>query len=202
MLEALNEIDSNIQEFIKTHQKNRDEWNSKVVENRTKRDQVNGSKRELYDEIERQREVRDMENTRARESKVIRKQANEAFFSLKEKLTGSSDDRRDRRGSKDNPEAIRRQMAGLESKYERGGFVGRKAEKQFQAEMKRLSRKLKDMASTGKATVTGSADQEELDELHEKREAAHAEVVKAADAAQAAHDLMGKLRDETRRMNK
>jgi len=44
----------------------------------------------------------------------------------------------------DSPEFIRKKMRVLEDRYERGQFTGKKAEKQFQNEMKQFSRKLRD----------------------------------------------------------
>ena len=69
MHNALKKVESQAESFIQKQQKLRDEWNTKAFENRVKRDQINGQKRELYDEIERQRTVRDKENARAREAK-------------------------------------------------------------------------------------------------------------------------------------
>ena len=97
MQNALKKVESQAESFIQKHQKQRDEWNTKVVENRSRRDQINGQKRELYDEIERQRTVRDKENARAREAKVKRKAANEEYFSLREQLFGPEENNKKRR---------------------------------------------------------------------------------------------------------
>jgi phosphoserine phosphatase len=192
---------SEVEKYISEHQKRRDEWNAKVVQHRTNRDSINGQKRELYDEIERQRTVRDQENAKARESKETRREFNEKFYGLKDKLqelTGSGGSQaRDR----DNPEQIKRQMLGLERKYEQGGFLEPKEEKKFVATMKQLSNKLKELKAAQKVPGEFSEIQTELDAFHEQREKAHEEVIRAADAAQAAHDLMAKLRDETKRLN-
>ena len=64
-----------------------------------------------------------------------------------------------------------------------------------------LSRKLRELEAAKKEVSVSDGDAE-LDQLHELREASHKEVIESAEAAQAAHDLMGKLRDETKRMNR
>ena len=197
MQNALKQIESQAESYIQKHQKQRDEWNSKVVENRSRRDQINGQKRELYDEIERQRTVRDKENTRAREAKVRRKAANEKYFALREKLFGPEDNDRNKGKKGDSPEFIKRKMNNLEMDH----MTGKINDTKFSEQMTTLSRKLRELESSKKvASVSG--DDAELEQLHELREAAHKEVIESADAAQAAHDLMGKLRDETKRMNR
>ena len=197
MQNALKQIESQAESYIQKHQKQRDEWNSKVVENRSRRDQINGQKRELYDEIERQRTVRDKENTRAREAKVQRKAANEKYFALREKLFGPEDNDRNKGKKGDSPEFIKRKMNNLEMDH----MTGKINDTKFSEQMTTLSRKLRELESSKKvASVSG--DDAELEQLHELREAAHKEVIESADAAQAAHDLMGKLRDETKRMNR
>jgi phosphoserine phosphatase len=197
----LQKLLSEVEKYISEHQKRRDEWNAKVVQHRTNRDSINGQKRELYDEIERQRTSRDQENAKAREAKDERSKFNEKFYGLKDELTemrgGDGGHGRD----KDTPEKIRRQMDGLETKYETGGFIGKEAEQKFSATMKQLSRKLKELKAAQSGPDEFNEFQVELDSFHEKREEAHEEVIRAADAAQAAHDLMAKLRDETKRLN-
>ena len=197
----LQKLVSEVEKYISEHQKRRDEWNAKVVEHRTNRDSINGQKRELYDEIERQRTVRDQENAKAREAKVERREFNEKFYGLKDKLQemmgGDGGHGRD----KDTPEKIRRQMNGLETKYETGGFIGKEAEQKFSATMKQLSRKLKELKAAQSEPGEFNEIQVELDAFHEKSEKAHEEVIRAAEDAQAAHDLMAKLRDETKRLN-
>ncbi|MDP6334507.1 MAG: hypothetical protein QF479_07730 [Candidatus Poseidoniaceae archaeon] len=196
MQKALKQIESQAESYIQKHQKQRDEWNAKVVENRSRRDQINGQKRELYDEIERQRTVRDKENTRAREAKVERKNANEKYFALREELFGPEVNDRNRGKKGDSPEFIKKKMNNLEMAH----MTGQIKDAKFSEQMKSLSRKLKDLEAAKKVKSV-SGDNAELDRLYEAKEAAHKEVIESADAAQAAHDLMGKLRDETKRMN-
>jgi len=196
MQKALKQIESQAESYIQKHQKQRDEWNAKVVENRSRRDQINGQKRELYDEIERQRTVRDKENNRAREAKVERKNANEKYFALREELFGPEVNDRNRGKKGDSPEFIKKKMNNLEMAH----MTGQIKDAKFSEQMKSLSRKLKDLEAAKKVESV-SGDNAELDRLYEAKEAAHKEVIESADAAQAAHDLMGKLRDETKRMN-
>ena len=200
MQTAFKEIISNTEYFITKHQEQRDEWNAKVVENKSRREQVNGQKREIYDEIERQRTVRDKENTMVREAKAEREKANKEFNTLRIEIHGNDPDTKGKRRDGDSPEFIRKKMRALEDRYERGQFTGKKAEKQFQNDMKQFARKLRDAEASRKPTG-GSDTNSELDALRVACDAAHGRVITAAEAAQAAHDLMGKLNDETRRLN-
>tara|TARA_B100000029_G_C17497953_1_gene931642 strand:- start:466 stop:1308 length:843 start_codon:yes stop_codon:yes gene_type:complete len=196
MQNALKKAESQAESFIQKHQKQRDEWNTKVVENRSRRDQINGQKRELYDEIERQRTVRDKENARAREAKVKRKAANEEYFSLREQLFGPEENNKKRGKQGDSPDFIKRKMSNLEMDH----MTGKISDSKFSDQMKSLSRKLKDLEQANDVK-SASGNNAELERLHEIREAAHKEVIESAEAAQSAHDLMGKLREETKRMN-
>ncbi|MBS72131.1 MAG: hypothetical protein CMO20_04150 [Thermoplasmata archaeon] len=200
MQEALKRVEVEAEKFMTKHQERRDEWNTKVVNFRTQRDQINGQKRELYDEIERQRGVRDKENSRAREAKTQRREANEKYLSLREELFGPEEKGKKQRKKGDTVESIKKRMNSLELKYQIGGFPGRKGEDQFRDEMTKLSRKLRELQAD-QSKNQESFDNPELKNLHEIREAAHREVIESADAAQAAHDLMGKLQAETKRMN-
>ncbi len=196
MHKALKQIESQAESYIQKHQKQRDEWNTKVVENRSRRDQINGQKRELYDEIERQRTVRDKENARAREAKVQRKAANEAYFTLREELFGPEANERNKGKRGDSPEFIQKKMNKLEMDH----MTGQIKDAKFSEQMKSWVRKLKE-AKAAQTPSTGGNSNAELDRLYNVKEAAHKEVIESAEAAQAAHDLMGKLRDETKRMN-
>ncbi len=200
MQAVLKDIISSTEHFITKHQEQRDEWNAKVVENKSRREQVNGQKREIYDEIERQRTVRDKENSSVREAKAERENANKEFNALRTQIHGADADSRGKRKEGDSPEFIRKKMRALEDRYERGQFTGKKAEKQFQNDMKQFARKLREAEAKRKPTG-GTDSNSQLDALREACDAAHNRVISAADAAQAAHDLMGKLNDETRRLN-
>nr|MBC8517411.1 hypothetical protein [Euryarchaeota archaeon] len=188
MQTAFKEIISNTEYFITKHQEQRDEWNAKVVENKSRREQVNGQKLEIYDEIERQRTVRDKENNMVRQAKAEREKANKEFNTLRIKIHGNDSDNKGKRRDGDSPEFIRKKMRALEDRYERGQFTGKKAEKQFQNDMKQFARKLRDAEANRKPTG-GSDVNSELDALRVACDAAHARVIAAAEAAQAAHDL-------------
>ena len=196
MQQALKEIESASEIFIKKHQEQRDEWNAKVVENRSRREAVNGQKRELYDEIERQRSVRDKENTRVRDSKKERDVANKAYNTLRIELHGSDGDRGDRRRKDDSPAFIKKKMNDLEMDH----MTGKINDTKFSDQMKSWVRKLKDLEASQTSSAAGDSNSE-LNNLKIACDNAHKQVLDAADAAQAAHDLMGKLKDETRRLN-
>jgi uncharacterized coiled-coil DUF342 family protein len=59
---------------------------------------------------------------------------------------------------------------------------------------------LKD-SEDSRTPAAGGDTNSELEKLRIACDGAHGRVIEAAEAAQAAHDLMGKLNDETRRLN-
>ncbi len=196
MQSALKGIVSRTEYFITKHQSQRDEWNAKVVENKSRREQVNGQKREIYDEIERQRNVRDKENTMVREAKTERDKANKEYNNLRIEIHGADAENKGQRRSGDSPANIRKKMDRLEMDH----MIGKINDKKFQEQIHSLKNQLR--VAEEKIKPAGGADENsELDALRVSCDAAHGRVIAAAEAAQAAHDLMGKLNDETRRLN-
>ena len=79
-------------------------------------------------------------------------------------------------------------------------MIGKINDKKYQDQIKSLKNQLQ--VAEEKTKPTGGSDaNSELDALRVACDAAHARVIAAAEAAQAAHDLMGKLNDETHRLN-
>ncbi len=196
MQSALKGIVSRTEYFITKHQSQRDEWNAKVVENKSRREQVNGQKREIYDEIERQRNVRDKENTMVREAKTERDKANKEYNNLRIEIHGADAENKGQRRSGDSPANIRKKMDRLEMDH----MIGKINDKKFQEQIHSLKNQLR--VAEEKIKPAGGADENsELDALRVSCDAVHGRVIAAAEAAQAAHDLMGKLNDETRRLN-
>ncbi|HHZ73808.1 MAG TPA: hypothetical protein EYN58_01225 [Candidatus Poseidoniales archaeon] len=196
MQSALKDIVSSTEYFITKHQAQRDEFNAKVVENKSRREQVNGQKREIYDEIERQRTVRDKENTTVREAKSERETANKEFNTLRIKIHGADAENKGQRRGGDSPEFIRKKMNKLEMDH----MIGKINDKKFLEQINLLKNQLR-VAEEKRKPAGGSDENSELDALRVSCDAAHSRVIAAAEAAQAAHDLMGKLNDETRRLN-
>ena len=196
MQSALKDIVSSTEYFITKHQAQRDEFNAKVVENKSRREQVNGQKREIYDEIERQRTVRDKENTMVREAKAEREKANKEFNTLRIKIHGADAENKGQRRGGDSPEFIRKKMNKLEMDH----MIGKINDKKFLEQINLLKNQLR-VAEEKRKPAGGSDENSELDALRVSCDAAHSRVIAAAEAAQAAHDLMGKLNDETRRLN-
>jgi len=196
MQSALKDIVSSTEYFITKHQAQRDEFNAKVVENKSRREQVNGQKREIYDEIERQRTVRDKENTTVREAKSERETANKEFNTLRIKIHGADAENKGQRRGGDSPEFIRKKMNKLEMDH----MIGKITDKKFLEQINLLKNQLR-VAEEKRKPAGGSDENSELDALRVSCDAAHSRVIAAAEAAQAAHDLMGKLNDETRRLN-
>lgn len=196
MQSALKDIVSSTEYFITKHQSQRDEWNAKVVENKSRREQVNGQKREIYDEIERQRSVRDKENSMVREAKAEREKANKEFKTLRTEIHGADAGKKGQPRSGDSPEFIRKRMNKLEMDH----MIAKITDKKFQEQINSLKNQLR-VAEEKIKPAGGSDENSELDALQVFCDAAHSRVIAAAEAAQSAHDLMGKLTDETHRLN-
>ncbi|MCH2349578.1 MAG: hypothetical protein MK233_06615, partial [Candidatus Poseidoniales archaeon] len=80
------QMSSRIQKLVSEHRTRRDEWNSRTVENRTRRDQIGGKKREMFDEVQRQRVIRDKGNESVKSAKRTRDEGNSAVATAKERL--------------------------------------------------------------------------------------------------------------------
>ncbi|PXY75381.1 MAG: hypothetical protein CXX81_18685, partial [Methanobacteriota archaeon] len=180
MQSALKDIVSSTEYFITKHQAQRDEFNAKVVENKSRREQVNGQKREIYDEIERQRTVRDKENTMVREAKSERETANKEFNTLRIKIHGADAENKGQRRGGDSPEFIRKKMNKLEMDH----MIGKINDKKFLEQINLLKNQLR-VAEEKRKPAGGSDENSELDALRVSCDAAHSRVIAAAEAAQA-----------------
>jgi uncharacterized coiled-coil DUF342 family protein len=86
------------------------------------------------------------------------------------------------------------------NKLEMDHMIGKITDKKFLEQINLLKNQLR-VAEEKRKPAGGSDENSELDALRVSCDAAHSRVIAAAEAAQAAHDLMGKLNDETRRLN-
>ncbi|HIO86634.1 MAG TPA: hypothetical protein EYN42_04935, partial [Candidatus Poseidoniales archaeon] len=171
MQSALKDIVSSTEYFITKHQAQRDEFNAKVVENKSRREQVNGQKREIYDEIERQRTVRDKENTMVREAKSERETANKEFNTLRIKIHGADAENKGQRRGGDSPEFIRKKMNKLEMDH----MIGKINDKKFLEQINLLKNQLR-VAEEKRKPAGGSDENSELDALRVSCDAAHSRV--------------------------
>ena len=168
-----------------THLKTRREASSKV--------------RELIDELQKQREIRDAENARVRELKGERRQRTDdlkqARGTLRELIDAAGDSEKNRL----SPHRLKKDLERLESALETGSIPYDK-EKETVDKLRRLSHQLKEAM---KADTENSALQDAKAAVRVvvvAHEAAHQKVGEAAEVAQAAHDLMSEISREVERL--
>lgn len=178
------------------HRTQRDEWNGRTKEHLEVRNDLNGQVRELIDEAQAQREIREQENQRVRETKAVREEFNEQVREAKttlEELKGEGPDSRNKGASLHH---MKREFARLEAEFETGRYTGKKEEKKVFNQLRELQRAIKQQEKE-EAENTGLRDaRETLRAAMQEQENAHQAVTLAAEQAQAAHELMVELHRE------
>ena len=200
MEEEFRQSRSRIQKLVSEHRTRRDEWNSCTVENRTRRDKIGGKKREMFDEIQRQREIRDEGNESVKSAKSERDEGNLAVAKAKERLQELRGDESNQKRQGPNIAELRRKLDEMERDYEIGRFGGGKKEKEAIDAMRELDRQIKKLASMqADDTDLGRALQARQEAVDEQ-EVAHQKVVEEVERAQTAHELMVELRNKINRL--
>jgi len=200
MEEEFRQSRSRIQKLVSEHRTRRDEWNSCTVENRTRRDKIGGKKREMFDEIQRQREIRDEGNESVKLAKIERDGGNLAVAKAKERLEELRGDESNQKRQGPNIHELRQKLNEMERDYEIGRFGGGKKEKEATDAMRELDRQIKKLASMqADDTDLGRALQARQEAVDEQ-EVAHQKVVEEVERAQTAHELMVELRNKINRL--
>ena len=194
------QMTSRIEKLSLEHRNSRDEWNSRTVENRTRRDQIGGKKREIFDEIQRQRGIRDEGNEDVKSAKKERNVFNEEVAKAKEQLQELHGGDSNQKHKGPNIHGLKRKLNEMERDYERGKFGGDKKEKEAIAAMRELDREIKKLDSIQVEDTDLSKALQARREAVDKQEVAHQKVVDAVERAQAAHELMHELRKEIDRL--
>ena len=194
------QMSSRIQKLVSEHRTRRDEWNSRPVENRTRRDQIGGKKREMFDEVQRQRVIRDKGNESVKSAKSTRDEGNSAVATAKERLQELQGDEAGQKPKGPTIHGLRRKLDEMERDYETGRFGGGKKEKEAIDAMRELDRQIKKLASMqADDTDLGRALQARQEAVDEQ-EVAHQKVVEEVERAQTAHELMVELRNKINRL--
>ncbi len=187
---------------------NRDGLNEKMREFIATRNTYNSQVRELISEVQRQKAIRDDANAAVRVAKAERAKKNQMVRDAKQNIREMSPDssgeqmrggRRGRRDKEDTPASLRRKIEILENEFERGKHVGSNEDKAMDR-LKRMKRKLRDMAEKEDSNTELKGARETLQAAIDAQESAHQEVTIAAENAQEAHDLMLKLSEEVDRL--
>ena len=208
ILPTLEELRQIVDKKATGSRENRDGLNDKMRGFIGTRNTYNSQVRELISEVQRQKVIRDEANSSVRTAKAERAEKNQLVRDAKQAIREMSPEsqqdrgrggRRDRRSKEDTPASLRRKIEILESEFEMGKHVGSNEDKAMDR-LKRMKRKLRDMAEKEDSNVELKGARLSLQEAIDAQEAAHQEVTLAAESAQEAHDLMLKLSEEVDRL--
>ncbi|MBD13584.1 MAG: hypothetical protein CMJ72_00285 [Planctomycetaceae bacterium] len=208
ILTTLEDLRKIVDKKATTNRENRDGLNEKMRGFIGTRNTYNSQVRELISEVQRHKVIRDEANAAVRTAKTERAEKNQLVRDAKQAIREMSPEsqqeqgrggRRDRRQKEDTPASLRRQIQTLENEFEMGKHVGSNEDKAMDR-LKRMKRKLRDMAEKEDSNVELKGARETLQVAIDAQEAAHQEVTMAADSAQEAHDLMLKLSEEVDRL--
>jgi uncharacterized coiled-coil DUF342 family protein len=171
-----------------------------------KRNEINRQVKEIINEVQAQKAIRDEVNQRVKELKGVRAEHSEHLKEVREVLRGKLDEQREnleeqnRNRTKRGPSAgrIRADMEKLEKQYMTGQFLG-KRERDYHKKMKQLSEALKEATKTqGDGGMRKLKDS--VRDAERQQEDAHKSVERAVMRAQEAHDLMVELSEEVDRL--
>ena len=154
--------------------------------------------RKLMDEMDRQQEIRESENQKVRDLKVIRKEKTKIMQAIRTELFANIDNNRASERSKTRGiKSIKMEMDKLEHRYETNAIT----EKKFQEARKKLIQEMKEAKESKIPHNDGPSElRHRLKKAESEQEEAHAAVDAAAIVAQSAHDLMHEIRKEVSRL--
>ena len=154
--------------------------------------------RKLMDEMDRQQEIREAENKKVRELKVIREEKTKAMQKIRTELFEHIDTNRIQQRSKTRGvSSIKKEMYELELKHQTGQITDKKFNERAQ-ELRRLKKEAEDQKNSDSGGPTEIRERLKIAEA--EQDAAHADVDAAAVVAQSAHDLMHEIRTEVSRL--
>ena len=184
----------------KTHssREERNQQNDEVKRWVETRKGIQDTLRKLMDEMDRQQEIREAENQKVRDLKVIRQDKTKIMQAVRAELFANLDnnrasERKKTRGIK----SIKQEMDKLEQRYMMNSIT----ENKFQEARKKLIQEMKE-AKESKVPQNDvpSEIRNRLKMAESEQEEAHAAVDAAALVAQSAHDLMHEIRKEVSRL--
>ena len=154
--------------------------------------------RKLMDEMDRQQEIREAENKKVAELKIIREEKTKAMQEIRNELFEHIDNNRIQQRSKTRGiSSIKKEMYELELKHQTGQITDKKFNERAQ-ELRRLMKEAEEQKSLG---GDGPSEvRQRLKTAEAEQDKAHADVDAAAVVAQSAHDLMHEIRTEVSRL--
>tara|TARA_B100000945_G_C20414464_1_gene614403 strand:- start:232 stop:1107 length:876 start_codon:yes stop_codon:yes gene_type:complete len=154
--------------------------------------------RKLMDEMDRQQEIREAENKKVRELKVVREEKTKIMQSIRTELFANVDEKRNSQRNKTRGiKQIKKAMDALESLQ----MSGKISEKKFQEDRKKLIQEMNEAKESKVSFTDGPSEiRQQLKKAEAEQEKAHAAVDAAAIVAQSAHDLMGEIKNEVTRL--
>ncbi len=155
--------------------------------------------RELVDELQKQRTIRDAENTRVRELKVERREKTDELKQVRDGLRELIETSGGNEQSRQSPRKIRQELDRLERKFETGATDSSK-EKETMEQLKRLNQQYKAAKKYDSENTAFRDAKAAVKTAIDSHEDAHQLVGRAAEVAQAAHDLMGEISEEVERL--
>jgi len=154
--------------------------------------------RQLMDEMDRQQEIREAENKKVRDLKIIREEKTKAMQEIRNELFEHIDSNRIQQRSKTRGvSSIKKEMYELELKHQTGQITDKKFNERAQ-ELRRLKKEAEEQKNSD--SDGPSEIRERLKIAEAEQDAAHADVDAAAVVAQSAHDLMHEIRTEVSRL--
>jgi uncharacterized coiled-coil DUF342 family protein len=176
------------------HRRRRDELNERTRGWADRRDTLNGEVRRLVEEAVTHREKRDTLNAEVREAKKVRDSLNRKVIEFTEKLNNMKR-RRLPRGAVPVGK-LRRELKALEFKQQTSVLSVNK-ERAIIDEMQRIRGQLDKIEKAFESDTEVSGVKTELAEAKEAAETAHASVGELAEKAQAEHDTMAGLYEQS-----
>ncbi|MEE3270234.1 MAG: hypothetical protein VX204_03885 [Candidatus Thermoplasmatota archaeon] len=201
--EILQPLSQTMVQKSESNKEDRDRWNAEVRGHLDERNEVNRQVKELINEVQSQKSVRDEINGRVKELKEIRAGKSEYLKVVREELRGKLAEQEESRSNIKRsrgppPGKIRLDMERLEKQYMTGQFLG-KRERDYHKKMKQLSEALKSSEKErGGGELRGLKDTVRSAEA--SQEEAHKSVESSVNRAQEAHDLMVELSEEVDRL--
>jgi uncharacterized coiled-coil DUF342 family protein len=196
-MEPPGDLDSKREDEIgqaERHRRRRDELNDKTREWMEKRDALNGQVRALVEEAVKHREARDKLNNEVREAKAERDRLNRRVNEVGDAL---NDLRRQRQPRTSVPVGkLRRDLKELEFRQMTSVLTPAK-ERALIEEMQAIRAQLDKIEKALENDVEVKKQRELLHATKEEAEAAHRHVGELAEKAQAEHDAMTKLYEES-----
>ncbi|MBA45384.1 MAG: hypothetical protein CMB31_02200 [Euryarchaeota archaeon] len=198
MKSLLGERKSIVEKKTNSSKEERNRQNDEVKRWVETRKGIQDTIRQLMDEMDRQQEIRESENNKVKELKIIREQKTKDMQEIRKEFFSHVDSKRiEQRKKTRGISSIKEEMRKLEFKH----MTKKISDEKFEEQRKKLKEELKDADGSKIVDLGGPSElREKLKIAESEQEAAHSAVDAAAVVAQSAHDLMHEIRTEVSRL--